>query len=358
MNVQKRLIKVQAWLNEPERPDGMLITAPENVYYLTGFTGSFGALVVQAKAAYFITDARYTLQAAQEVPHCERILLETTLTNAVTDVCKQAGIADLGFERERMMYHLYEALSQMLGASHLHGISGLVEGFRAVKDEEELQRIAAAQHICDEAFQEILPKIQPGRKENEIACMLEFAMREKGATDKSFETIVASGHRSAMPHGTAGEKRIEKGDLIVMDFGCKVDHYCSDITRTIALGHVSPEQRRLYEVVHEAQKAALSQIKAGVIGRDLQAFVQERFDEAGFGAYFGHGLGHSVGLEVHEEPRFSRLSRDVIPANACITVEPGLYVPGLGGVRIEDLVVVTETSIRNLTLSPKELLVL
>jgi Xaa-Pro aminopeptidase len=237
-------------------------------------------------------------------------------------------------------------------------LKGFIEELRRVKSEDEIALIAKAEAISDEAFSHVIKLIKPGMTELEIAMELEFQMRRAGASGVSFDTIVASGKRSSMPHGVATDKKVEIGDFITMDYGCIYQGYCSDITRTIALGQVDEKQETVYNLVRKAQEEALAAIKAGVTGKEVHMAAQNVFQDAGYGAFFGHGLGHSVGLEIHEEPRFSPKAEDVMQENMVITVEPGLYLPNWGGVRIEDLVVIKKDGYINLTHSPKELIIL
>ena len=227
---------------------------------------------------------------------------------------------------------------------------------RCIKTEEELEKVAKAEAIGDQAFQKILGDIKPGVTELTIAAKLDYYMRELGAEGNSFDTIVASGLHSAMPHAVPTAKKLEKGDFITMDFGCRYDGYCSDMTRTVVLGEASSKQKEIYGIVLKAQMAALEQICAGKTVSEVDQVARGLIAEAGYGEYFGHGLGHSVGLFIHEEPRLSPKCHSVLQKNMTMTVEPGIYIPEFGGVRIEDLVVITEKGCRNLAHSPKELI--
>jgi Xaa-Pro aminopeptidase len=271
---------------------------------------------------------------------------------------EELEVITLGIESDRMTVDEFELLANQVRRKAITPLKGFVDQIRRVKDEEEIALLARAEEISDQALAHVLPMIKPGMTEREIAMELEFQMRRLGASGVSFETIVASGKRSSMPHGVATDKKVEIGDFITMDFGCVYQGYCSDITRTIALGKVDEKQETVYNLVRKAQEDALQAIKAGVTGSEIQAVAQNVFQDAGYGSFFGHGLGHSVGLEIHEEPRFSPKADEVIPENTVITVEPGLYLPNWGGVRIEDLVVVKKDGCINLTHSPKELIIL
>ena len=359
MQYEKRLKRFQAWLAEQgDAYDAILISDRSNIRYLSGFTGTFAYLAISRDKAYILTDSRYTMQARQQSVHFTLVKLERyTPPMSIAKLCEREGWAVLAFERQDLSFDFYDRLKSCFGRANLIPLEKAVEQFRAVKDEEEIALIRTAEHIGDAAFKHVLEMLQPGMTEREVAFELELAMRRQGASGLSFDTIVASGVRSAMPHGVASNKKIENGDLVVFDFGCVYEGYCSDMTRTIGVGSLSEAQKDLYNLVLKAQTSALKMAKADVVGERMQDHVQAIFDKAGFGSYFGHGLGHSVGLDIHEEPRFSRNVKEKIPAGTVISVEPGLYVPGIGGVRIEDLVVLTPQGVDNLTTSPKELII-
>ena len=231
-----------------------------------------------------------------------------------------------------------------------------LSSFRKIKSPEELDRMERAERIGDEAFSYILNELKPGVTELQIAAKLEYFMRSHGAEGTSFDTIVASGYHSAMPHAVPTEKPLENGDFVTMDFGCRYQGYCSDMTRTVVIGKADPRQKEIYQIVLEAQQAALEGLRPGMTGTEGDRLARDVIEKAGYGEYFGHGLGHSVGLEIHEKPALSTRDETVLLPGMIETVEPGIYIPGFGGVRIEDMVVLTETGIRNLTTSPKELI--
>lgn len=353
-----RIEKLRAKMKQMDM-DGFLVTSKENRQYLTGFTGTFGWVLVTQSNVYLMTDFRYTEQAAKQAAGCKLVQFrqytpEVTLRMLMEDI----EVVTLGIESDRTTVDQFELLANQVRRKAIMPVKGFVEEIRRVKDEEELKLMARAEEIGDEAFAHVLKLIKPGMTEREIAMELEFQMRRSGASGVSFDTIVASGKRSSMPHGVATDKPVEVGDFITMDFGCVYQGYCSDMTRTIVLGKVDEKQETVYNLVRTAQESALQAIHAGVTGEEIHAVAQNVFQEAGYGPFFGHGLGHSVGLEIHEEPRFSPRIKDIIPANTVISVEPGLYLPNWGGVRIEDLVVVTDDGYVNLTHSPKELIIL
>lgn len=359
MQYEKRLKRFQTWLEaQGDQYDAILISDRSNIRYLSGFTGTFAYLVISRDKAFILTDSRYTMQARQQSVHFSLVKLERyTPPMSIARLCEQQGWAVLAFERNDLSFDFYDRLKSCFGRVNLIPVENAAEQFRAVKDAEEIEIIRTAEHIGDAAFQHVLEILRPGMTEREVAFELEMAMRRQGASGLSFDTIVASGMRSAMPHGVASDKKIEKGDLVVFDFGCVYEGYCSDMTRTIGVGSLSEAQKDLYHLVLKAQTAALKAVHADIVGEKMQDLVQAIFDKAGFGSYFGHGLGHSVGLDIHEEPRFSRNVKEKIPAGTVISVEPGLYVPGIGGVRIEDLIVLKPLGYENLAQSPKELLI-
>jgi Xaa-Pro aminopeptidase len=331
--------------------DRMLVTDLTNVRYLTGFTGSNGACVCGPGIRLFFTDFRYTERAASEVSGWEAI----TLTNDWL-----AGIAEqlrgkVGFEDDKMPVRSLEKLREKL-ADGVESVAagGTVERLRRVKDAEELAAIEAASELADEVWRWSLERGLAGRSERDVARAAEARIRELGG-DLSFPAIVAAGPNGALPHAEPGEREIGRGELVVFDMGAKLDGYCSDGTRTYATGDPGEEARQVYEVVLAAQLAALGAIEAGVKGEVVDQVAREVIDAAGHGDRFGHGLGHGVGLEVHEGPRLSLRSDDVLAPGEVVTVEPGVYLPGKLGVRIEDLVVVGGDGLRNLSRLPKDL---
>lgn len=339
--------------------DGFLVTSKENRQYLTGFTGTFGWVLVTHRDVYLMTDFRYVEQAQKQAHGCKIVRFqhyEPVITLRM--VMEELDVVTLGIESDRMTYDEFELLANHVRRKAITPLKGFVEEIRRIKSEDEIALLAKAEAISDEAFAHVIKLIKPGMTELEIAMELEFQMRRAGAEGVSFDTIVASGKRSSMPHGIATDKKVENGDFITMDYGCIYQGYCSDITRTIALGQVDEKQETVYNLVRKAQEDALAVIKAGVTGKEVHMVAQNVFEDAGYGPFFGHGLGHSVGLEIHEEPRFSPKAEEEMQENMVITVEPGLYLPNWGGVRIEDLVVIKKDGCINLTHSPKELIIL
>ena len=355
MMKRERIEKLQTKMKALDL-DGFLVTSKENRQYLTGFTGTFGWVLVTQSSVYLMTDFRYIEQAQQQARGCKLVQFRqyapvVTLRMLMEDL----EVVTLGIEST---VEEFDLLANQVRRKAITPLKGFVEELRQIKDEDEIATIGRAEEIGDEAFAHVLKLIKPGMTEKEIAMELEFQMRRSGASGVSFDTIVASGKRSSMPHGVASDKKVEVGDFITMDYGCVYQGYCSDMTRTIALGKVDEKQETVYNLVRKAQEDALQAIKAGVTGSEIHAMAQNVFQDAGYGPFFGHGLGHSVGLEIHEEPRFSPRAEEVIQENTVISVEPGLYLPNWGGVRIEDLVVVKKDGCINLTHSPKELIIL
>lgn len=335
--------------------DAVLITSPENIYYFSGFKSGDAVLLLTEKESYIYTDSRYFIQAGVEAPLFA--LCDITL-EAPSKRLKDEGFLHIGFEDEYVTYSAYTKLCQSLDETNVEliGASREIKRLRQVKTEKEVEYITKAANIADKAFSFILDKIEPGKTEKDIALMLEFYMLKSGAEGLAFETICASGVRSAMPHGVATDKVIEKGDFVTLDFGCKYQGYCSDMTRTVVCGKASHEQKKIYNTVLAAQKAALSAIKPNVDNAYVDSLARSIIEEAGYGDKFGHALGHSLGLNVHESPNLSKKSVDKLKSGIFMTVEPGIYIENFGGVRIEDLVLVTYNGCVNLTTSEKELI--
>jgi len=331
--------------------DRLLVTDLVNVRYLTGFGGTNGACVCGGDTRVFLTDFRYTERAEAEVEGWEVVTVKDDWLGGIAE--RLAGRS--GFEDHKMAVRTLKKLEEKLpDGVVLEGAGGMVEKLRRVKDEAELAAIATAAELADEIWRWSLERGLAGRSELDVARAAEARMREQGA-EPSFPTIVAAGPNGALPHAEPGEREIGRGELVVFDMGAKLDGYCSDGTRTFATGELGEQARAVYEIVREAQAAALAAVKAGVRGEDVDAVARKLISAAGHGERFGHGLGHGVGLEVHEEPRVSPRSEDVLAPGEVVTIEPGIYLPGELGVRIEDLVVVTDEGHRNLSGLPKEL---
>lgn len=337
--------------------DAVLISNGNNMRYVSGFAGETGYLYISGKRHAVITDFRYTYQAEAEAEGYEIITIGSGgYEEAIGNVVKADNVRKLGFESEDMLYSTYDNFKQALDFIELVPIKDEVTRLRRIKTPKELEYIRQAESIGDKVFSEILTFIKPGVTELEVAARIEYLMKLNGAQKTSFDTIVASGVNSSMPHAVPTTKKIEKGDFVTMDFGCVYKGYCSDMTRTIVVGKASDKQKEIYNIVLEAQLAALDFLKAGYKGKEVDKVARDIIYKAGYEGCFGHGLGHSVGLFIHENPRLSPGEDDIIEAGMIETVEPGIYVRGFGGVRIEDLVEVTESGVVNYTHSDKSLI--
>ncbi len=335
--------------------DAFYVSAMNNVFYLSGFFGTAGILFVTKEQTYLVTDFRYITQAKLQAPGCKIIDNVSGEEKIFSQLIKEHDIKSVGFERDYVTYSRFIKLEKLFKGCRLLAAANMVEESRAVKSPDEMETIRKACEIADIAFENIQPKIRSGMTELQVAAMLEYEMKMKGATEPSFETIVASGKRSAMPHGTASTKVIEKGDFVVLDFGCKFNGYCSDITRTVVVGEPSDKQRNIYEKVLKVQLGSLENVKSEAKCSEIDLKSREMFKEWGIDEYFGHSLGHGVGLDIHENPRLSSRSPDILKENMIVTVEPGIYIPDEFGVRIEDTVAVEKNGARRLTTSTKEL---
>lgn len=336
--------------------DLMLVSNLVNVRYLTGFTGSNGAVVAGPDTRVFLTDFRYTEQAEHEVhPEFQRVTVShDLLTNALEHL--PDGSVRLGYEAQSVTVADYEHMRELFPERvELVATKSLVEGMRRVKDPHEIELIAAAQKLADEAFEALLAGGLRGRTERELALALEHDMRLRGAEGPSFDSIVAGGGHGALPHATPRDVKLEDGQLVVIDWGAKLSGYCSDCTRTVAIGEPGPEAREAYELVLGAQQVGLDEVRAGGDGKQIDKAVRDIIYGAGHEGHYGHGLGHGVGLDIHEGPNLSPRSQDTLEAGNVVTVEPGVYLPGKFGIRIEDLVVVGEQGIGILTQIPKGL---
>ncbi len=335
--------------------DAILIHKPENRTYLTGFTGSAGVALVTERDALLLVDFRYVEQAAAEAPEWEVVKVAPQATDTVVEIVRRGELRRIGFESDGLTYKQYGELAKALQPSELVPVDGL-DRLRWVKDTEELARIRKAAAIADAAFAHVRSLLRPGIRERDVALELEFFMRRHGADKEAFETIVASGVRSSLPHGRASDKVLASGEFVTLDFGAVVRGYHSDCTRTVVLGEASSRQREIYELVLTAQQRALAGLRPGLNTRDADALARQVITDAGYGDQFGHGLGHGVGLAIHEGPALSPREDATLEAGMVVTVEPGVYLPGWGGVRIEDLAVITPGGCEILTTAPKHLM--
>lgn len=350
-----RLAKLREKMAE-EKLDALIIQSLPNIYYFSGFTSEDATLLITMKNSYLLTDFRYVEEAAQEAQHYEIIRVDNDLWEKVKKLL--SSLKAVGIEEDVVSWAQYRQMQETLAGCNMQDASRICREMRQVKDQAEVEIIRKAVSIADEAFADILGKIRPGVREKELALELEFFLRRKGASGKSFEFIVASGKRSSLPHGTASAKKVNSEEQITLDFGARYEWYCSDITRTVCLGQPEEKVREIYDIVLEAQQAALDMIKPGLSGKEVDAASRGVISKYGYGDYFGHGLGHSVGLEIHESPRFNTRESTVLKPGMIMTVEPGIYIPDWGGVRIEDMVLVTENGVEVLTQAPKHFIII
>jgi len=343
-------------LVKKEKVDYVLITEITHVRYLSGYTGSNGMILIAPPKAYFLTDFRYLVQAQKEVKDCKVVIADRELTSELPKLPEFSKKVRVGVEAAYMSLKMQDKLKDLLPKAEFRPLENMVESLSVVKDSEEIRRIKKAVRISDKAFSDILARIKPGVREKDIAFELEYNMRTQGADGISFDIIVASGQRSSMPHGKASTKKLRKGDFITIDFGCSFQGYTSDITRTIVLGKATEKQRKIYDIVLMAQKKACKAVKPGLPCSRLDGVAREIIMKAGYGDYFGHGLGHGIGMIVHDNPVLNPRSTDVLASGMVVTIEPGIYIPNWGGVRIEDDVLVTSSGGQVLSKSPKELI--
>lgn len=353
--MNRRIESVRNFLNK-SKLDGLLITKQENWQYLSGFTGTDAVVIVTTKENYLITDFRYIEQATEETRDFHIVRPYALVDDAVVDKIKELGIKRLGFESDNITFQNYSSLKAKLPDVEMVPLLQAVENIRWVKDAQELSAIKKAAEIADKAFDSLLKMIKPGVTELELATELEYFMKKNGSEKTSFDTILASGPRGALPHGAASEKKLAKGDFVVIDFGAVYKGYHSDMTRTVVLGPADQKQIEIYNLVLEAQIRAIEAIKPGILCTDIDAVARNLIGSQGYGPNFGHGLGHSVGLEIHEKPAFTPRDKTKLESGMVLTVEPGIYISGWGGVRIEDLVVVTPDGVEILSKTPKQLL--
>lgn len=345
----------------PDNVDAALVTDSSNRYYLLGFdTSDAGTLVVTRNKSYFIIDSRYIELAQRYENEYLEVVLQKDLFSQIKDICIGENVKSLGVETQTISVSRFYKLNEMLGniIDTDVDINSIIMELRAIKTDAEIEKIKQAQNITDSAFGYILGRIGEGKSEKELALDLEFYMRSNGARAAAFEIVFVGGKNSSLPHGVPTDYRLKKGDFITIDFGTDVDGYKSDMTRTVALGCVSDEQKKVYDTVLLAQETALEQIKAGKCCSEIDRLSRDIIAKAGYGEYFGHALGHSVGLDIHEAPSLSPKCRTVLKQGMIMTVEPGIYLPEKFGVRIEDMVLITESGIENLTKSKKSLIII
>ena len=344
-----------------EKNAAALIMSEENICYFTSFHSSNGCLIVTGEKAYFFTDSRYIEAAQNKITSCDEVLLLKSMKEELVPFIASLNKSELFVEAERITLSRYTELKSLFSGVTVNGNGELdkkISEIRTVKKDEQVNTIIKAQRIAEKAFDYILTFIKEGVTEKEVALTLEYFMLKNGADALSFDTIAVSGKNSSMPHGVPTDKKIEKGDFITMDYGAVCDFYHSDMTRTVAVGEVSSKQIEVYETVLKAQEEAFRVMKAGVPCKDVDKAARDTIVNAGYGEYFGHGLGHGVGVEIHELPSLNPSSGAILEVGNIVTNEPGIYLPGEFGVRIEDMALITEDGYENLTLSEKKLIVL
>lgn len=338
--------------------DGLLVTSDVNRRYLTGFTGTAGTVVITKTEAILLVDFRYVEQAQNQAKGFTiKVLEKATIFEEVANLTEKLKISKIGFEEKNITYYLLSKYQGKVKAEMVP-VSDVVEKLRMIKTKDEIQIIKTAAEMTDAAFAHILEFIRPGITELDVSNELEFQMRKLGATSSAYDTIVASGYRGALPHGVASTKVIEKGDMVTIDVGAYYKGYRADLTRTIAVGEPKEELKGIYTIVYDALSRALEGIKAGITGKQADAFTRDYITEKGYGDKYGHGSGHGIGLDIHEEIFMSPKCEQLLEPGMVLTVEPGIYLPGIGGVRIEDDIVITKSGNETITKSPKELIIL
>ena len=354
-----RLLKIREKLSQ-KGLDGVLITDEKNQRYATGFAFTDGAVLITRSRAFLFTDSRYIEAAEKTVsPDIELRMFGAgkPLPALIKAELAECCIEKLGAEEMSLPHGRYLDLERRLGLG-LMPCQSIFYELRAAKDEDELCSMRAAQAIAERALDDVLRIIRPGVTERDIAAEITYRLLKHGGEGNSFDPIAVSGANSSMPHGVPSDKRVEAGDFVTMDFGCIYHGYCSDMTRTVAVGFATEEMQRVYHTVLSAQEAGIRAARAGVTGREVDGAARAVITAAGYGDYFGHSFGHGVGVEIHEAPNASPMNEKPLPAGAVISAEPGIYLPGKLGVRIEDVILITEEGCRDITLAPKELLVL
>jgi Xaa-Pro aminopeptidase len=354
---ERRLQEVRKHL-ETSGLDALLVSHLPHVRYLTGFSGSNGLCVVTLHKQYFLSDNRYREQSKTEIDGFEIIIASDTLLKAARKRGMINGKKKIGFESQYLSVSMFENLKKLFPSASFVSKRSVIETISAVKDESEIEAIRRAAAITDKVFGKVLLALKPGVRELDIAAEISYWHQRFGADGDAFESIVASGSRGALPHGRASEKKIRRGEFVTLDFGCTYKGYNSDLTRTVAVGRPTEGGRRIYRTVLEAQCKAIEATRPGVPARHLDSVARRHIRQKGFGKYFSHSLGHGLGIEIHEPLRLSAKSKDVVRVGNVFTIEPGIYIQGFGGVRIEDDVVVRELGCEVITKSPKELMIL
>lgn len=353
----RRLEAVRQKLNAL-RLDALLVTFFPHVRYLSNFSGSNGLVFVTSRQQWFFSDGRYASQSRREVKRFRRVISGQSLFQALRQKVRIPSGSRIGIDRGHLSVADLQNLRLLFPGVSFVAADTLVDSAASIKDTSEINLIGKAISISEKVFSQILNVIKAGISELDIAAEIAYLHRKNGAEADAFEPIVASGERGALPHARASAKKIKKGDLVTLDFGCRYGGYHSDVTRTVCVGRINPERRRLYDVVRDAQQLALDASRDGMTGKELDGVARRYIKSRKLGRFFTHSLGHGLGLQVHENPRISSVSDDVLAAGNVITIEPGVYVPGVGGVRIEDDVVIRDGGHQLLTTLPKELITL
>lgn len=349
-----RIITLRQKMSENQL-DAIIVSKPENRYYLTGFTGTSGLLLITHSRAILFTDFRYSEQAKIQT-NVEIVEFKEDVVALIKEVLEQTDSNNIGFEDGYITYSKY---NNFLGIQKkLLPIGSMLENIRMIKDETEIENIKKAVELGDKAFSYIINFIKPGISEKEIAVELEYYLKKNGAEALSFESIVTCGKRTSLVHSDTSHAKISFGDTVLLDFGCKINSYCSDMTRTVFVGKADEEQKKIYNIVLEAQQRSLDYISSGKKGSDVDKAARDYISQMGYGDRFGHALGHGVGLCIHESPRLSWFYNDQLQPNMIVTLEPGIYIEGFGGVRIEDMVIIREGGVENITKSSKKLIIL
>lgn len=338
--------------------DAVLVSKRENYMYFSGFNGTSAYLLISPKEKILITDARYLEQAAKQSPDFRIVDYKNKLMETLKELVNDLGLKSLGIESKTVSYDDYLKYKKHNFVEEIVCIEDALDKQRVIKDEDELRLIQKAVALADGAFSNVLKFIKPGVTEVEIAAEIEYYLKRNGANGTSFDTIVASGKRSSLPHGIASDKKVEMGDPIILDFGAIYKDYCSDMTRTVFVGQPNEEMKKIYNIVKEAQNFAVTRVSKGMTSKEADKLARGIIEGYGYGERFGHGLGHGVGLEIHEGPTLSPRLETMLDNNMVVTVEPGIYVPEFGGVRIEDMAVINNDTPRILTSSSKDLIIL
>lgn len=350
------LSQLQQALYQQQEFDALLITSPANRHYATGFPSSAGVCLITRKNGWFFTDFRYIEAAQANIQDFRIEQVKGGYAKMVNAACKEDGVSCIGYEESAMVCSEYAEWKSLL-CCPMVSMKNLISDLRKVKSRTEIECCAAAQRIAERALKEVLNDIRPGVTERFLAARLTFLMLSYGGEKMSFDPIVVSGTKSSLPHGVPDDKPLEAGDFVVMDFGCTCGGYCSDMTRTVAVSHYTDEMARIYEIVLDAQRAGIRAARAGVKGRFVDQAARKVIADAGYGGYFGHSFGHGIGLDIHELPLAAPNALEILQSGNLISAEPGIYLPGKFGVRIEDMLLITENGSENLTKAPKQLIV-